>query len=386
MSGSGLYIEPVSNRRELKAFVKFPYRLYRSDSYWVPPLISERMAHFDPGRNPFYEHAQVQLFRAVEGGETVGTIAAIADELHPQVWNEPVGFFGEFEAINDQRVADRLFLAAREWLAARGREVMRGPLNMNINEEVGLLIDGFDGRPVIMMTYNPRYYATLIENHGFVKAKDLYAYKVALARFGRDLEKIPSRVTRVARIAQERYHVRIRQADLSELDREVELIKPIYRQAWSRNWGAIPMTDAEFDHLVENLRPILDPEMTYLAFIDNEVVGCFVALPDFCQAIYNINGRLFPFGWIKFLLNKRKINGIRVLIMGVLEEHRLKGIESLFYQQACRASVRKGYEWGEMSWILEDNYRVSRGIEAMGGRVYRTYRIYDIPTRNAAGS
>ena len=377
-----IQVAPVTTRRELKSFIMFPFELYRSDPNWVAPLISDRFKHFDPHHNPFYQHAEVQLFRAVRDGRTVGTIAAIADEVHPRVWNEPVGFFGEFEVVEDYEVAAKLFSAAKEWLAARGREVMRGPMNLNINEECGLLIQGFDGKPVIMMTYNPPYYQHFIERYGFVKAKDLYAYYVPVASYGPNLENLPEQVSRVARIAKERYHVQIRKVDLKHIDEELELVKPIHREAWSKNWGALPMTDAEYAYLANNLRPVLDPDLTYLAFIDGKPIGAFIALPDYNQVAYHLRGRLFPFGWLKFLWYKRRITGVRVLIMGVLEEHRLKGVESLFYQEACRVAVRKGYKWGEMSWILEDNYKVIRGIEAMGGRIYRVYRIYDLPIRS----
>jgi len=381
MAASDIHIEPVMDRRDLRAFIMFPFELYRSDRYWVPPLIGERFRHFDPHHNPFYEHATVQLFRAVRGGKTVGTIAAIDDPLHPGIWGEPVGFFGEFEVIEDYEVAARLFSAAREWLASRGREIMRGPMNLNINEEIGLLIEGFDGCPVIMMTYNPHYYQTFLERYGFSKAKDLYAYKTEIRDGDSQAVSLPEQVTRAARVAQERYHVQMRPLDMAHFWEDVALVKPIYRAAWSKNWGALPMTDREFANLANNLRQVLDPELAYLAFINGQAVGCFVALPDYNQVAYHLKGRLFPIGWLKFLWYKRKINGLRVLIMGVLEEHRLKGIEALFYQEAHRVALPKGHKWAEMSWILDDNYNVIRGIELMGGKVYRKYRLYDLPTR-----
>ena len=380
MAASIIRIEAVTRPRELREFVLFPFRLYRSDPHWVPPLISDRLKHFNPAHNPFFEHAEAQLFRAVRDGQTVGTIAAVADETHLQIWGEPVGFFGAFEVIEEYEVAAALFDAARRWLAARGREVIRGPMDLNINDECGLLVEGFDGPPVIMMMYNPPYYQAFLERYGFAKAKDLYAYRVDVASYGPNLENLPERVKRVARIAQERYHVQMRHIDMKQFDREAELIKPIYRQAWARNWGAIPMTDAEFSYLAANLKQIVDPELTYLAFLDGQPVGCFLGLPDFCQVAMHLHGWLFPFGWINYLRYKSKIDGLRVVIMGVLEEHRLKGIESLFYQEGCRVAVRKGYKWAEMSWILEDNFKIIRGIEGMGGVKYRTYRLYDIPT------
>ncbi|MBN1400174.1 MAG: N-acetyltransferase [Anaerolineae bacterium] len=381
MSRATVQIEPVMSRRDLDEVILFPFELYKDDPLWVPPLIAERREHYDPHHNPFFEHAEMQLFRAVRDGHTVGTIAAIDDQLHPRVWNENVGFFGVFETIEDRQVATALLDAARTWLASRGRDVVRGPMNLNINDECGLLIEGYDGPPVIMMPYNPRYYRTFLEEYGFVKAKDLHAYKVDIASYGKDLENLSPRVKRVAQIARERYGVTYRPVNLARLEEELELLKPIHREAWNKNWGALPMSDAEFSYLAKALKQILDPDLSYLGFIDDEPVGVFIVLPDFCQVAKHLNGRLFPFGWIKYLWYKNKVTGMRVIIMGVLEEHRLKGVESLFYVEGCRVAIRKGYQWAEMSWILEDNYKVSRGIETMGGRRYRTYRLYDMPTR-----
>lgn len=381
VGGGPIRIEPVTNRRELMDYIKFPFRLYKNDPYWVPPLIAERVKHFDPAHNPFFQHAQVQLFRALRDGKTVGTIAAIADDMHLKIWDEPVGFFGEFEVIEDYEVAAKLFDAARDWLAQHNRQVMRGPMNLNINDECALLIEGFDGPPVIMMTYNPRYYQGFIERYGFTKAKDLYAYKVDLSRYGPHMELLPNQISRVARIARERYGITLRKIDMSRFDQEVEALRPVHRQAWSKNWGALPMTDDEFTFLAHNLKQVVDPDLVYFAYLDGQPIGCFVALPDYNQVAHHLNGRLFPIGWAKFLYYKRRINGLRVLIMGVLEEHRLKGVESLFYQEASIAAARKGIQWAEMSWILEDNYKVIRGIEMMGGVVYRKYRFFDIPVK-----
>jgi GNAT superfamily N-acetyltransferase len=377
---AAIHIEPVTTTADRKKIILFPFVLYRNHPYWVPPLIGERMRHYDPHHNPFFEHATMQMFRAVRDGQTVGTIAAIDDPRHREIWHDSVGFFGIFETIEEYDVAAALLTAAREWLAERGIGVMRGPMNLNINDEVGLLIDGFDGRPVIMMPYNPPYYLPLLEQYGLTKVKDVLAFKIDVARFGPTLENMPTQVKRVARLAQERYGIEMRHVDLKHLEEEVELVKPIYRQAWAKNWGAVPMTDAEFTYLANSLKPVLDPDLTYLAFYQGEPIGAFLTVPDFNQVAAHLNGRLLPFGWLKFLWHKRRINGLRVLIMGVLEEHRLKGVEALFYQEGCRVAVAKGYKWAEMSWILEDNFKMIRGIEAMGGYAYRTYRVYEMPT------
>lgn len=370
-------IAPVHSRREVRDVVKFPFELYRFDPNWVPPLIGDRIKHMDPHHNPFFQHAEMQLFRAMRNGRTVGTIAAIADRLHPEVWNEPVGFFGVFEAIEDYAVAEALFDAAGEWLRARGLSVMRGPMNLNINDECGLLIEGFDGAPYIMMAYGKRYYPGFVERYGFAKAKDLYSFATDIYQFGTNPDEIPARLARLSHVATTRYRVRARPIQMANLMAEVELLKPIHRQAWSQNWGALPMSDAEFEYLANQLKSIVDPDLTMLAFIDDEPVGCFVTVPNYNEILPYANGRLWPFGWAKLLMHKKEIRTVRAMIMGVVAEHRLKGIEALFYHRACEIAYAKGYRQAEMSWILEDNYNVIRAIEHMGGRISRTYRLYD---------
>lgn len=372
-----LQIAPVRSSREVRQVVKFPFGLYRSDPYWVPPLIGDRIKHLDPAHNPFFEHAEMQLFRAVRDGQTVGTIAAIADDKHVEVWEEPVGFFGVFEVIEDYAVAEALFDAAAAWLLERGRTVMRGPMNLNINDECGLLIEPYDASPYVMMAYNKPYYRDFIERYGFAKAKDVYAFEAVIYQFGSSPEKIPEQIARLADVAVNRHGVRMRNVDLSNLMRDLDLIKPIYRQAWAKNWGAVPMTDAEFEYLADEIKGIVDPDLTFLAFIDDQPVGCFVSLPNYNEILPYANGHLWPFGWAKLLWHRKEISSMRVLIMGVLEQHRLKGIEALFYKRACEVAYAKGYRRTEMSWILEDNFAVIRGIQRMGGEISRTYRLYD---------
>jgi GNAT superfamily N-acetyltransferase len=377
-------IREATSRADIKKVATFPLSLYRGDPNYVPPLMGDRVKHLSPEHNPYFEHAQMQLFLAERDGTVVGTIAAIADPVHQETWNEPVGFFGVFESIEDDDVARALLDAAAKWLAARGLTVMRGPMNLNINDECAMLIDGFDGPPVVMMPYNKRYYPGMLERYGFVKAKDLYAFDVKLYEFGPNVEGLPARLARFAEIAQQRYHVQVRPLDMKHLERDVELLKPVHREAWAKNWGALPMTDREYGYLLQQLKSVVDPNLTYLAFIGDEMVGVFLSLPDVNQILPYAKGNLWPFGWAKLLLHQREINTLRVLIMGVKEEHRLKGIEALFYKMACETAFAKGYRKAEMSWILEDNYKVIRGIEGMGGEIYRTYRVYDKALEPAA--
>ena len=378
MASLNFRIKKVEDEQDLMEFIKFPWRVYRDDPYWVPPLISERKDFLDPQKNPFFEHSEVELFLAQRNGETIGTVAAIINDNHNAFHEEKAGFFGLFEVIEDYAVADGLLTTARDWVKAKGMDVIRGPMNMSVNDECGLLVDGFDSSPVVMMTYNPRYYVNLIERFGFVKAKDLYAYIVSTDIFNSKIENIPSKFLRVAEIAQKRAGVRVRKINMKDFDAEVEKAKAVYNSAWEKNWGAVPMTDAEFDHLAHGLKQFLDPDLLLLAEVDDRPVGIFVGLPDVNQPLLHVNGRLFPFGWIKYLWYRRKIDILRGLIMGVIAEYRERGVDALMYVEAAKEAFRKGYKRCEMSWILEDNVMMNRIIQRIGGEVYKTYRIYEM--------
>ena len=378
MASLNFRIRKVGGQQDLMEFIMFPWRVYRDDPYWVPPLISERKAFLDPQRNPFFEHAEVELFLAQRDGETVGTIAAIINDNHNAFHEERAGFFGLFEVIEDYAVADGLLATAKDWVKAKGMDVIRGPMSMSINDECGLLVDGFDSSPVVMMTYNPRYYMDFIEQFGLVKAKDLYAYILSTDIFSSNVENLPSKFLRVAEIARRRAGVQVRKVNMDDFDAEVEMAKAIYNSAWEKNWGAVPMTDAEFDHLAHGLKQFLDPDLLLLAEVDGRPVGIFVGLPDVNQALLHVNGRLFPFGWIKYLWYRRKIDILRGLIMGVIEEYRERGIDALMYVEAAKEAFRKGYKRCEMSWILEDNEMMNRIAQRIGGEIYKTYRIYEM--------
>jgi GNAT superfamily N-acetyltransferase len=378
MESLNFRIRKVENKQDLMEFIKFPWQVYRDDPCWVPPLISERKAFLDPHKNPFFEHSEVELFLAQRDGETVGTIAAIINDNHNAFHEEKAGFFGLFEVIEDYAVAEGLLTTARDWVKAKGMDVIRGPMNMSINDECGLLVDGFDSSPVVMMTYNPRYYVDFIEQFGFVKAKDLYAYILSTDIFNLEVSNLPPKFLRVAEAARKRAGVRVRRVNMKDFDAEVEKAKAIYNSAWEKNWGAVPMTEAEFDHLAQGLKKFLDPDLLLVAEVDGRPVGVFVGLPDVNQPLLHINGRLFPFGWIKYLWYRRKINTFRAVIMGVIEEYREKGIDALMYVEAAKVAFRKGYERCEMSWILEDNVMMNRILQRLGGEVYKTYRIYEM--------
>jgi GNAT superfamily N-acetyltransferase len=374
--GGQLRIEPATGKRGLLEFIEFPFKLYRGDPNWVPPLIEERQDFFDPQKNPFFEHARCQLFLGRRDDEIVGTIAAVVNDNHNAFQDEKMGSFGFFETIDDQAVADALLEAAETWVRAQGMTVIRGPLNFSTNDEIGTLVDGFDEPPMVMMTYNHRYYPSLIEARGYTKAMDVFAYIVELAE---GLQNAPQKVFSVAEKAAHKEGIRVRKFDMKRFDQEVDLLKQVYNQAWERNWGFVPMTDREIDHLAHGLKAVLDPNLLFVAEIsDGTPVGVSIALPDIHQALrWSGGGHMWPFGILKFLWHRRKVNQCRLLIMGMVEQYRGRGADAIFYVETARAALAHGYKRMEGSWILENNTMMNRIIERLGGVRYKTYRVYE---------
>jgi len=383
MTSSGVQIIPVTTGQQLRQFASFPWQIYRNDPLWVPPIFGDRLKLLDPAKHPFWEHAERQLFLAVRGREVVGTISAHTNHRHNKVYQDKVGFFGFFEVIQDYAVAEALFDAAAAWLAAKGMDAVRGPENPSQNEEVGLLIDGFDLPPVVMMTYNPRYYQEFIERAGFVKAQDLYAWDILTNIFDYDVKQLPRKFLRVADEARKRENLVLRKIDMKQFPKEVEKAKLIYNAAWEQNWGFVSMTDHEIEHLGDELKFIIDPDLVYVAELDGQPVGISLGIPDANQALLKArpqpNTWSFPWTVLKLLWHKRKINAFRLMIMGVIPEHRNLGIDALFYVETARAAFGKGLERCEMSWILESNDMMNRIIERLGGKIYKTYRVYQKP-------
>lgn len=368
-------IVPVTSSKQMGSFVKLPWKIYKGDPNWVPPIISEFKKLLNPKINPFFEHSEAQLFLARKANETVGRIAAIVNYNHIEVHNEQVGFFGFFETIEDYEVAQALFEKAGEWLRVKGMKVMRGPVNPSTNDECGLLIQDFTSPPVIMMTYNPRYYQEIIERFGFQQSKDLYAYFMLRSDLERDTP--PERLERLSALIKKRGNIVLRNPNMKRFSQEVLVFRNIYNRAWEKNWGFIPWTDKEFDYLAKTLKTVVDPELVFIAEVNGEPVGFSLSIPDVNQAIKRINGRLFPFGIVKLLWYSRKIDTLRIAAMGVIEEYRNVGIDVLFYYETFRLGLKKGYVKGEMSWILEDNLPMNRILENIGARVYKVYRLYD---------
>ena len=382
MTNGKLTIQPVSTPPERLAFIHFQWEVYRNDPLWVPPLISERVEFLDRDRNPFYQHSEVELFMARRDGKPVGTIAAILNNRHNEFHEEQVGFFGLFEVLQDQDAAEALLETACDWVRERGMTAIRGPASFSTNEEVGLLVDGWDGPPVIMMTYNPRYYVDFIEGAGFHKAMDLVAYTLDLVQLGPDGENLPPKLVRVARKIQERGGFTVRKINMRDFDHEVARFKRIYNSAWEKNWGFVPLTDAEVDHMAAGLKQILDPDTVIFAEKDGEPIGAMLPLPDVSQALIRAYPRPgVPEWWtmVKLLWHwkiRRRVDTIRGFAGGTLEQYRGRGVEAVLIVRMAEAALRR-YRRAEMSWVLENNMMERRSAEMMGGEVYRTYRIYE---------
>ena len=370
-----LKIKQAQTKKDLTDFIKFPWKIYKNDHNWVAPLISERKEFFTPEKNPFFKHSDVEFFLAKKNKEIVGRICGVVNYNHVDFHNEKAGFFGFFECIDDFDVAKLLLDTVRKWLKSKGMEIMRGPVNFSTNDEVGFLLEGFESPPVFMMTYNPKYYLDLVERYGMQKAKDLYAWY-----FDKSF-KPSEKIIRIAEKIEKKENLKVRTVDLKDFENEIKRIKQIYNSAWSRNWGFVPMTDEEFDHLCKNLKQIIDPQMVFIAEIDSEPVGFSLALPNINPVLKKLNGRLYPFGILKllwFTKIKNIVKGVRIITMGVVDTHRKKGIETLFYIRTIKDGIERGYSWAEMSWVLEDNILMNKALETLGAELYKKYRIYEM--------
>lgn len=371
--GPSLAVARVAGRRDTTRFITFPERLYRGYPCWVPPLRFERRRFLDPRWNPFFEHADVGLFLAVDGAGVVrGRIAAIVNFNHVETHREAVGFFGLFESENDPHVAHRLLDAAAAFLRDRGMTVMRGPANMSVNDDLGLLVDGYDSPPAIMMAYNPPYYRDLVEGYGFSPVMALYAYR-AEDREG----QVPERLLRGLELVRRRYQHTIRPIDMRRLDADAGTLHDVYTRAWEDNWGAVPLTPREFEHLTAMLKLAADPELCLVAEVEGEVAGFCLTLPDLNPVLARLGGRLFPFGLLKFLWYRQYVDGLRTLAMGVLKPYRNMGVDVCLYHETIARGLAKGYRHLEMSWILADNASMNLVLQKFGAEIAKTYQLYD---------
>ena len=368
-------IIPAETGNAFRAFIDLPYRLYRNHPHFVPPLRRERRDLFDKARHPFFRHAEGAFFLARRDGRPVGRIEAIVNHAHNQFHDDRVGFFGAFESEDDRAVSEALLESAARWLGERGLQVMRGPVTHSTNEETGLLIEGFEEPPMIGMPYNPPYYATLLEAFGLTKAKDVYGWEV------RAEQTIPEKIHRVADIVRKSTNVVVRRANFADYAGEIRRAMGVYNASWTRNWGFVPLTEAEFVHAAEQLRPVLErfPEGVLLAEVGGRAVGFCLAVLDVNQALARVqDGRLFPFGFWHLYRGLRRIDQIRVMALGILPEFRHRGIDALLYLDLLNRGQRLGYRRAEIGWTLEDNRAMNRAI-LMGGRHHKTYRLYEAP-------
>jgi GNAT superfamily N-acetyltransferase len=365
---SQIEVSEVSSRRDRNAFIKFPWRIYANDPAWVPPLIVERKRFLDRKRHPFYQHGDAELFLARKNGEIVGRIMASDDPNYNALHQTNIGCFGLFECVDDADVAAALFDAAENWLRARGRAEIMGPIDYSTNYVCGLLIDGFQHPPTLLTAHNPPYYARLIEVCSFVKAKDWFAWWFS------EFPEPAKRLRKIAVARANRQGIKVRPANLDDLQGEARVLQTIYNQAWKKNWGFVPMTEAEADHMAREMKPLLEPEGLLIAESD-EPVAFIIAVPDINAALRKINGRLFPTGLIKLLYYKRKIRTARLIALGVMEKYRRTGIAEALVLRIMDEALKRGFT-GEISMTLEDNVLVNRFIEALGARRYKTYRIY----------
>lgn len=361
---------------DVRRFLKVPYPIYAKDPHWVAPLLMDVEKVFSDA-NPLFEHAEIQMWIARRNGSDVGRIAAILERLHNETHADQAVFFGFFECINDQQVADRLFAQVADWGREKGMKRILGPMNPTSNDECGLLVDGFDSPPVFMMTYNPSYYPALTEGNRFAKAKDLLAYDFDLAntpmtRFERIWSKFQKREP----------DIRVVPVQKRMLEAQLTQIQHVYNEAWEANWGFVPMTDAEIKFMAARLKPLLVEGLTQIAIKDDEPVGFLLATADFNEAFQPLKGRLMSTGLLKaapYLLQWKTPRYCRVLTLGVKASYRGRGIEAAMLTHGLRTGFRLGFQRIESSWILEDNTAVQRVIELFGGKVYKRYRLYERP-------
>jgi len=364
----------VTSKKERKQFLDFPYRHYKDDEHWIAPLKIEQKKLIDTDNNPFYNNADIALFLAEQNGQPCGRIAAIEDRRYNEYHNSRTGFFGFFESIDDPSVAKLLFKVVEDWLIDRGMNEILGPASPSMMDEIGILVEGFDYDPSLLMPYSKPYYDSLIKTAGFEKEMDLYSFRVNQDVVSKD------RMDRAAKILKERYpKLTLRQVDMDRIEEEVEIVRDIFNRAWAENWGFIPLTSEELAAVAKDFKLILDPDLAHIAEMDGEPIGFSVSLPDLNQALKHMNGRLLPFGIFKLLWYRRKINRVRTALMGVIPEYRGKGIDALLHRRTILNGRKKGIYSSEMGWVLESNTNMIRVAERLGGHREKTFRMYKKP-------
>ena len=368
-------IKKVSSSRDLKHFIDFPHLLYKEDRNYVPELFIAQKDLLTPQKHPFFAHSKLDLFLAFQNSNIVGRIAAIRNNNHIAFTGNQEGFFGFFDVIEDFKVAEKLFDTARNWVKNEGLNSIIGPTNFSTNETCGMLVDGFNYTPFAMMSYNKAYYPSFLLQYGFSKKIDLIAYYLTT-------DKVSEKALRLEDKIEERLkkkEIIIRQINMKKFDEEIEKVKSIYNSAWEKNWGFVPMTDKEFIYLAKDMKMIIDPEYCLIAEHQGKAIGFSLAIPDMNQIFIKIKkGRLFPFGILKILINKNKIDKIRIITLGVMVNYRKQGIEACFYAKTIMTSRKKKIMGAEASWILENNEMMNNAMLNINGEPYKKYRIYEM--------
>jgi GNAT superfamily N-acetyltransferase len=368
-----LEVRPVASKRDLTTFIKLPWRLYRNEPHWVPPLISERRSFLDRRKNPWFEHGEAQYFLAWRDGAAVGRITAQIDHALNEFQDNRWGLFGFFECEDDPEAAAALFDAAEQWLRGRGRDRMVGPADFTMNDECGVLVEGFELDPIILTNWTHRYYPQLIESAGLVKAMDTLMWHLNIS--GR--ERVHPSIWRVADRVESKYGITVRPMLKKDMQAEIDRFLDVYNEAWERNWGFSPLTEAEIRHYAKTLKPIFDEHWAFVAEKDGETVGAALTIPDYNQVFKHMNGRILPFGWLQFLRYRKRIDRVRVFALGVKREWQHTGVAARFYELHFDSAEVTPQTSGEMGWILETNKSMNRSMEGMGGTVVRRYRLFE---------
>jgi hypothetical protein len=368
-------IKALSGRSDLMKFIKCEWNFYKDDKYWVPPLILDRAKTLDTKKNPFFKHSVIQLFIAERNGEIVGRIAPLINSNHNKTHNDRVGFFGFFECIDDQEVANKLFDTAAQWVSDRGMDTLRGPLNPSMNDVPAMLYEGFDSIPMIMMPYNQKYHIKLYENYSFEKAQDLLGYYLDQNKYMTD------KLKRIQQIVRQRYDITVRNVNLKDKEqfkRDLQTMKDIYNSAWVPNWGFVRWTDEEFDFLAEDMKQTADPELAFIVESKGKPAGFAFGMPNLNQILYyNRTGRLIPFLW-HYLTKKKKMTWMRIIALGIIPEFHQKGIDSVMYYELGTRSISKGWVHGDASWLVESNVMINRAmVQVLNGELYKKFRIWE---------
>ena len=359
----------------MNTFIDVPFRLRRDDPQWVPPLRFERRAFLDRKKNPWFEHAEAEFFLAERDGEPVGRISAHIDRRWDEYQGGSDGFFGFFEVANDAEAAKALLDTAAEWVKGRGRERILGPMDFTMNDECGILIEGYNEPSMILEPWHPPYYKELIDGYGMEKTMDLLMWELYFGSLDQGESFTP--MIHAAAEHSRKEGVTVREMKRSDMEAEVTRFMGVYNVAWGKNWGFVPITEAEVRFQAKNLKPVLDENWAMIAEKDGEVVGAGLTLPDVDQALTKMKGRLLPFGWVHFLRRKKYIDRLRVFALGVLPEHQHLGVAAALYEKHLHSAEHVGPPGGHMGWILETNKPMNRAMEGMGGKVVQRYRIYE---------